>query len=78
MNFRFDGLYIENPAQLGEQHRAAATEANKRGAEIVSGKKQEESVRIMVEAATASSSSVIVSDVMHRDNSIILSFRQYV
>lgn len=32
---------------------------------------EEESIRIMVEAATPCASSVIVSDIMHRDNGII-------
>ncbi|VDN01269.1 unnamed protein product [Thelazia callipaeda] len=69
---RFDDLYVKKPTEISEENLVQTVEkdhwhlsddqiAHERCAE-------EEVIRIMVEAATASASSVIVSDIIRRDN----------
>ncbi|VDN17089.1 unnamed protein product [Gongylonema pulchrum] len=70
---KFEDLYIEDPAQSDENQSTALAGANLQSEDtgLKGSCNKDESVRIMVEAATASSSSVIVSDVMYRDNTPI-------
>uniref|UniRef100_A0A915PMW4 Death domain-containing protein n=1 Tax=Setaria digitata TaxID=48799 RepID=A0A915PMW4_9BILA len=70
---KFEDLYITKPIQTGQHESIQSAEANQQcsgGTKKVDERwtEEEESIRIIVEAATASASSVIVSDIMHRDN----------
>uniref|UniRef100_A0A8R1XUV6 ANK_REP_REGION domain-containing protein n=2 Tax=Onchocerca TaxID=6281 RepID=A0A8R1XUV6_ONCVO len=71
---KFENLYItksvetveQDPVQSAEtDHQQYSADANKLDERWT---EEEESIRIMVEAATACASSVIVSDIIHRDN----------
>ncbi|VBB33057.1 unnamed protein product, partial [Acanthocheilonema viteae] len=70
---KFEDLYIRRPTETVEENAIQSTGTNQQcsdGAKKVNERwaEEEESIRIMVEAATPRASSVIVSDVMHRNS----------
>ncbi|KAM3725412.1 putative nuclear factor NF-kappa-B subunit [Dirofilaria immitis] len=71
--YKFENLHITKPVETVEQNPNQSTGTNQQysGSDKKVDERwteEEENIRIMVEAATACASSVIVSDVIHRDN----------